>query len=79
MAINGGSELVTFVQQAAWLHLAGTIFGTHDHVAPAEALASAAYNLVAYAAIPLIIFRRRYSITQLNLESVRRRPDLCGG
>ena len=61
------------------LHLAGTIFGTHDHVAPAEALASAAYNLVAYAAIPLIIFRRRYSITQLNLESVRRRPDLCGG
>ena len=57
------------------LHLAGTIFGTHDHVAPAEALAWAVYNLLVYAAIPLIIFRRRYSTTQLNLRSVDRKND----
>ena len=57
------------------LHLAGTIFGTHDHVAPDEALAWAAYNLLAYAAIPLIIFRRRASTTQLNLKSVDRKND----
>jgi xanthosine utilization system XapX-like protein len=57
------------------LHLAGTIFGTHDHVEPAEALAWAAYNLIIYAAIPLIIFRRKYSTTQLNLKSVDRKND----
>ena len=57
------------------LHLAGTIFGTHDQVAPDEALAWAAYNLLAYAAILLIIFRRRYSTTQLNLKSVDRKND----
>jgi hypothetical protein len=57
------------------LHLAGTIFGTHDDVGVAEALGWAAYNLVVYAAIPLIIFRRRYSTTQLNLSSVDRKND----
>jgi hypothetical protein len=57
------------------LHLAGTIFGTHDHVGVAEALTWAAYNLIVYAAVPLIIFRRRYSTTQLNLKSVDRKND----
>jgi len=57
------------------LHLAGTIFGTHDHVGVAEALTWAAYNLIVYAAIPLIIFRRRYSPTELNLRSVDRKND----
>jgi hypothetical protein len=57
------------------LHLAGTIFGTHEHVGVVEALAWAAYNLIIYAAIPLIIFRRRYSTTQLNLRSVDRKND----
>ena len=57
------------------LHLAGTIFGTHDHVAPAEVLTWAAYNLLVYAAIPLIIFRRRYSPMELNLKSVDRKND----
>jgi hypothetical protein len=57
------------------LHLAGTIFGTHDHVGAVEALSWAAYNLLVYAAIPLFIFRRRYSTTQLNLRSVDRKND----
>jgi hypothetical protein len=57
------------------LHLAGTLFGTHDHVRPAEAVAWAAYNLVVYAVIPLAYFRRRYSAESLNLRSSDRRKD----
>ena len=57
------------------LHLAGSIFGTHDHVAPVEAIAWASYNVVVYAAVPLAYFRRRYSAEQLNLVSSDRRGD----
>lgn len=57
------------------LHLAGTLFGTHDHVQPAEALTWAAYNLIVYAVIPLAWFRRRYSAEALNLRSSDRRKD----
>jgi hypothetical protein len=57
------------------LHLAGSIFGTHDHVAPVEAIAWAGYNLVVYAVVPLAYFRRRYSAAQLNLVSGDRRND----
>ncbi|MDV3222719.1 hypothetical protein [Intrasporangium sp.] len=57
------------------LHLAGSIFGTHEHVHPAEAIAWAAYNLLVYAVVPLAWFRRRYSREQLNLTSVSRRDD----
>jgi hypothetical protein len=57
------------------LHLAGSIFGTHDHVARAEAIAWAGYNLVVYAVVPLVYFRRRYSAQQLNLVSRNRRGD----
>ena len=56
-------------------HLAGTLYGTHDHVAPVEALSWAAYNLVVYALVPLIYFRRRYSAEALNLRSTDRRGD----
>jgi hypothetical protein len=56
-------------------HLAGTLYGTRDHVAPVEALAWAAYNLVVYAVVPLIYFRRRYSAEALNLKSADRRAD----
>jgi hypothetical protein len=59
------------------LHLAGSIFGTHDHVAPAEAIAWASYNLVVYAVVPLVYFRRRYSAEQLNLVSRDPRNDAC--
>jgi hypothetical protein len=56
-------------------HLAGTLYETHDHVAPAEALVWAAYNLIVYALVPLIYFRRRYSAEALNLKSTDRRGD----
>ncbi len=57
------------------LHLAGSIYGTHQHVSPAEAIGWASYNLIAYAVVPLLYFRRRYSATQLNLRSGNRRAD----
>lgn len=57
------------------LHLAGSIYGTHEHVSPAEAIAWAAFNLVAYAVVPLLYFRRRYSAEALNLRSGNRRAD----
>jgi hypothetical protein len=57
------------------LHLAGTLYGTHDHVQPVEAIVWAGYNLVVYAVAPLVFFRRRYSRAQLNLQSTDRRRD----
>ncbi|HKA67870.1 MAG TPA: hypothetical protein VKG85_02000 [Actinomycetes bacterium] len=57
------------------LHLAGTLYGTHQHVEPAEAVVWAAYNLIVYAVAPLIFFRRRYSATALNLTSTNRGND----
>ena len=58
------------------LHLAGTLFGTHAELAPAEVLVWAAYNFVVYAAVPLVWFGRRYSATALGLRSTSRRHDL---
>jgi uncharacterized membrane protein (DUF2068 family) len=58
------------------LHLAGSIFGTHGHVEPVEAIAWASYNLVVYAVVPLVYFRRRYSARQLNLVSSNRSGDV---
>jgi hypothetical protein len=57
-------------------HLAGTLYGTQDPVAPAEALAWASYNLVVFAVAPLMYFRRRYSAEALNLTSTDRRGDV---
>ncbi|TCO28315.1 hypothetical protein EV652_106300 [Kribbella steppae] len=57
------------------LHLAGSIFGTHDHVGPVEAMTWAGYNVVVYAVLPLAYFRRKYSAEQLNLVSSDRRGD----
>ncbi|MDL4771281.1 MULTISPECIES: hypothetical protein [Thermomonosporaceae] len=57
------------------LHLAGTLYGTHLHVTAAEAVTWAGYNLVVYAAVPLLYFRRRYSSTALNLRSADRLGD----
>lgn len=56
-------------------HLAGSIYGTHEHVSPAESITWAAYNLVVYAVVPLLFFRRRYSTEALNLRSNNRRAD----
>jgi hypothetical protein len=57
-------------------HLAGSIFGTHGHVEPAEAIAWASYNLVVYAVVPFVYFRRGYSARQLNLVSSNRSGDV---
>lgn len=58
------------------LHLAGTLFGTHEHLARAEVLAWAVYNFVVYAVIPLLYFARRYSRVALGLRSTAPRGDL---
>lgn len=77
LGMTGGFFLA---KAAGWhpfgLHLAGTIFGTNDAPAPAEVLAWAGYNLVVYAVIPLIYFRRRYSPLALGLKSTAPRNDL---
>ena len=57
------------------LHLAGSIYGTHEAVSPAESIVWAAYNLVVYAVVPLLFFRRRYSTEALNLRSNNRRAN----
>ena len=57
-------------------HLAGTLYGTHEQVAQAEAVTWAFYNLIVYAVVPYLFFRRRYSNEQLNLKSSNRRNDL---
>ncbi|GAA2758845.1 hypothetical protein [Actinopolymorpha rutila] len=65
-----------FGWHAFGFHLDGMVIRTGQPVAPAEAVAWAAYNLVAYAVVPLAFFRRRYSAEQLNLRSGNRRGDL---
>lgn len=57
------------------LHLAGTLHAAHEPVSPAEALTWALYNLLVYAVVPLLFFRRRYSAQALNLRSTDRRND----
>jgi hypothetical protein len=57
-------------------HLAGTLYGTHEMVAAAEAITWAGYNLTVYAIVPYLLFRRRYSAEALNLTSTDRRNDL---
>lgn len=59
-------------------HLAGTLFGSHDHdlASRTEALTWAGYNLVAYVAIPLLVFGRRSSPDALLLRSHDRWNDL---
>ncbi|MGW3493597.1 hypothetical protein [Streptomyces sp. NPDC001020] len=56
-------------------HLAGTLYGTHEHVTPAEAVTWALYNVIVYALVPLLYFRRRYTAEQLCLHSADRRAD----
>ncbi|GAA4101284.1 hypothetical protein [Actinomadura miaoliensis] len=56
-------------------HLAGSVFGTHEHVAPAEALTWACYNAAVYGVVPLLWFGRRHPAAALNLTSRDRRAD----
>lgn len=57
-------------------HLDNMVIRTGQPVVPAEALCWAAYNLIAYAVLPFMVFRRRYSAEQLSLRSANRRADL---
>lgn len=57
-------------------HLDGMIIRTGQEVVPGEAFAWAAYNVIAYAVLPFVFFRRRYSTEQLSLHSSNRRADL---
>lgn len=57
-------------------HLDGMVIRTGQPVVPAEALVWAGYNVIGYAVLPLIFFRRRYTAEQLNLRSADRRADL---
>lgn len=59
------------------LHLPGTIYGLRDETLRIGwVIGWAAYNFVAFAAIPYVVFRRRgYTPTQLSLRSSDRRGD----
>ena len=61
--------------QAFGLHLDGMVVHTGHEVAPREALAWAAYNVIAYVALPLAFFRRRWPTRQLGLHSADRWAD----
>ena len=77
LAMAGGYLLGhAFGWHAFSFHLDGMVIRTGQPVVPAEALCWAGYNLVAFAVLPLIAFRRRYSGEQLNLRSADRRADL---
>jgi hypothetical protein len=57
-------------------HLDGMVIRTGQPVVPAEAYCWAAYNLIAFAVLPFVVFRRRYTSEQLSLRSSDRRADL---
>ncbi len=57
-------------------HLDGMVIRTGQAVVPGEALGWAAYNLAAYAVVPYLFLRRRYTTEQLSLHSSDRRGDV---
>ena len=76
-AMAGGYLLGhAFGWHAFGFHLDGMVIRTGQPVVPNEAIAWATYNLFAYAVLPLVFFRRRYSADQLNLHSSDRWADL---
>lgn len=77
VAMAGGFLLGrAFGWHAFSFHLDGMVIRTGQPVVPAEAVCWAVYNLLAYAAVPFAVFRRRYSAEQLSLRSSNRRADL---
>jgi len=50
-------------------HLMGTLHGTHSPVTPGQAVVWAAFNVIAYAVVPLCWFARRYTTRQMWLRS----------
>lgn len=76
VGLIGGYLLArSFGWQPFGLHLAGTLHAHHDPVQPVEAVTWAGYNVVVYAVVPLLYFRRRYSARSLNMRSTDRRND----
>jgi hypothetical protein len=57
-------------------HIACTLFGCSVPASPGEVWTWMSYNFVMFAVVPYLLFRRRYSATQLNLTSVAPRADL---
>ncbi len=77
LAMVGGYLVAhAFGWHAFGFHLDGMIIRTDRAVVPHEALAWAAYNVVAYAVAPFLFFRRRYTTRQLSLRSSNWRADL---
>ncbi|GAA1584009.1 MULTISPECIES: hypothetical protein [Kribbella] len=77
IAMLGGCLLGhAFGWHAFGFHLDGMIIRTGQDVTPAETFCWAAYNLLAYAVVPYVVFRRRYTPEQLSLRSSNRRADL---
>ena len=67
----------TLGSHAISLHLPGSLFGTSNPPTTGWVFAWAGYNLIAYAVLPYLYFRRRgYSNEQLNLRSADRTADL---
>ena len=57
-------------------HIAGTLVGCRQLASPGEVGLWAGYNFLAFAVVPFLWFRRRYSGVELNLRSSDRRNDL---
>jgi hypothetical protein len=56
-------------------HLAGTLYGTTVMPTQSDVWIWASYNVLIFAVVPYLYFRRRYTNTALNLRSVDRRND----
>jgi hypothetical protein len=56
-------------------HIAGTLFGMSMPISPGSVWTWMFYNFIVFAVVPYLVFRRRYSATQLNLKSVAPRAD----
>jgi hypothetical protein len=57
-------------------HLAGTLYGCTVPPSPGELATWTTYNFLAFAVVPFVWFRRRYSNEQLSLHSSNRRNDI---
>lgn len=76
-AMLGGFTLSRLMGWHAFgFHLDGMVISTGQPVVPAEAVCWALYNVIAYALIPYLVFRRRYTTAQLSLRSSDRRADI---
>lgn len=77
LALAGGFWIGRlFGWHAFGFHLDGMVIRTGQPVSSTEALGWAGYNLIAYAVVPFLVFRRRYTTEQLSLRSSDRRRDL---